>query len=131
MGTPRRHGTEFTDDEFRSQYPRLAEELEKGVMQAPVTGVRSRESQKGDELRGPDAVGYLRRCRTIEEVDEVLAYLERKGEVTKDYAGKLREQAREQGLGSFGERKEAGYYFRKYWLEERSEEELRASRAAD
>jgi len=118
MPRRRRHGVEFTKEEFRRSFPNLAEEIEERVMQHPVTAVRSERSGEESELRGPDAIGYLRRCRTVEEAGEIIAYLERTGEITHEYAEKLRKQAHEQGLASFGEWKERGYYFRKYWRRE-------------
>ncbi len=114
---PRRrpYGVEFTKEEFRREFPKLAEEIEERVTQYPVGGVRRESSNDESELRDPNAISYLRRCSTVEEAEEIIAYMERTGEITEEYADELRKQARQQGLASFGEKKERGYYFTRYW----------------
>ncbi|MCD6096557.1 MAG: DUF2095 family protein [Thermoprotei archaeon] len=103
-------------DEFKRKFPHLAKEIEDGVMTYRIGGVRwSRNSEEYDELRNPDVISFIRRCNTVEEAEEVISYMERRGEITKNYADLLRKQLREKGLKSFGEHKEPGYYFRKYY----------------
>ena len=46
---------------------------------------------------------------------EIIEYLERKGEISKDYAETLRKQLREKGVRSFGPLKKPGYYLRRYY----------------
>ncbi|MEM2905891.1 MAG: DUF2095 family protein [Candidatus Bathyarchaeia archaeon] len=113
----RRYGVELTREEFRRGFPKLAEEMENGVMRYSVSDVECKEEDEKSELRGPDAVSYLRRCSTLEEAEEIIAYLERKGEINPEYADSLRREAHEGGVAAFGEKKEQGYYFRKYWTE--------------
>jgi len=60
----------------------------------------------------PGPVDYIRRARTTEEAEEVITYLEQKGEISREEAEALRKQLREKGLESFGRRKTPGYYFR-------------------
>lgn len=106
----------FDKERFRKLFPHLARELEDGVMTFPIGGIRwSQQSENFDELRNPDIISFLRRCQTIEEAEEVINYMERKGEISKDYAEQLRKQLRERGLRSFGEYKSPGYYFKKYY----------------
>ncbi len=94
---------EYDIEKFKKLFPHLAKELLEG---APRLG--------RDPLRGfmPGAVDFIRRARTVEEAEEVIDYLEKKGEISKEEAEALRKQLREKGLESFGRRKTPGYYFR-------------------
>jgi len=38
--------------------------------------------------------------------------LEKRGELTKEYAAELREQLKKEGVRSFGSKKEENYYFK-------------------
>ncbi|RLF24438.1 MAG: DUF2095 domain-containing protein [Thermoprotei archaeon] len=97
-------------------FPHLAKEIEDGVMTFPIGGVRwSNRSEEYDELRNPDVISFIRRCRTEKEAEEIIDYMERRGEISHEYAESLRRQLREKGLRSFGEYKPYGYYFRKYY----------------
>ncbi|MDR0372029.1 MAG: DUF2095 domain-containing protein [Nitrososphaerota archaeon] len=66
-----------------------------------------------DKLRhfNPQAVDFLRRCDTTEQAEEIIAYLQNKGEITKEYAAELRSQLEKGGVRSFGPKKEENYYF--------------------
>ncbi len=94
---------EYDIRKFKKLFPHLAKELLEGP---PKLGK--------DPLRGfmPGAVDFIRRARTPKEAEEVIDYLEKKGEITKEEADALRKQLREKGLESFGKRKKPGYYFR-------------------
>jgi len=94
---------EFDVKRFKELFPHLAKEILEGP---PRIG--------RDPLEGflPGPVDYIRRCRTVKEAEEVIDYLERKGEISKEEAERLRRQLREKGLESFGPRKTPGYYFR-------------------
>lgn len=104
-------------EKFRKKFPHLAREMQEKAMRHPIKGVRWEGAEGYDELRNPDAVSFLRRCSTDEEAYEVIAYLEKTGQVSVEYGEKLRTQIRERGLKSFGEKKDRGYYFRKYYRE--------------
>ncbi len=107
-------------ERFRKLFPHLAKEIEDGVMTFPIGGVRwSDRGEEFDELRNPDVISFIRRCRTVEEAEEVISFMERRGEISKGYAEQLRRQLREKGLRSFGEYKPPGYYFRKYYKRSR------------
>lgn len=105
-------------ERFRKLFPHLAEEMESGRSRVRVADV---EEGQSDTERGPmrkwagydpDVVDFIRRCSTEEEAEEIIAYLEERGEITPERATKLRSQLREKGLESFGSRKEAGFYHR-------------------
>jgi hypothetical protein len=67
-----------------------------------------------DKLRhfNPSAVDFIRRCDTEAQAEEIIAYLQRKGEVTKKHAKELLCQLKRDGLRSFGPKKEENHYFR-------------------
>lgn len=105
-------------EEFKRKYPNLAREIEEKTMYISIGGVRWMNGEEYDELRKPDAVSFLRRCDTDKEAYEVIDYLERRGEISREYAESLRKQVRERGIRSFGSRKPMGYYLLKYYYGE-------------
>jgi hypothetical protein len=71
-------------------------------------------SEMSDKLRHftPQAVDFIRRCDTEVQAEEIISYLEKKGEITKDYALQLRCQLKRDGVRSFGSKKEEYHYFK-------------------
>jgi len=115
---------EVDRERFRKAFPHLAEELESGAAAISIRAVRWDEGAaealasirpSRDPWAGymPDVVAFIRRCSTEEEALEIIDYMEKKGRISPEYADKLRKQLREEGLRSFGPKKEQGYYFRK------------------
>ncbi|MDH5815778.1 MAG: DUF2095 family protein [Candidatus Nezhaarchaeota archaeon] len=105
---------EMDIEELRRKYPHLAKELEEKVMCIEVRG--SRSSDEDFQVGMPDAVDYIRRCRSVQEAEEVISFLERTNQISKHRAEELREQLYSQGLESFGPRKEFGYYMKRYYM---------------
>jgi hypothetical protein len=68
-----------------------------------------------DELRHyePTVIDFVRRCETEKEAEDIINYLEKRGELTKEYAMQLRRQLKKEGVRSFGPKKEENYYFKK------------------
>ncbi len=58
----------------------------------------------------PDVVAFLRRCDHDEEGEEIITFLETRGEITSAYAADLRRQLRAEGIRSFGPKKAADHY---------------------
>ncbi len=110
---------EFDIETLRKKYPHLAKELEEKLMCIEIKG--SRTSDEDFQIGLPDAVDYIRRCKTVQEAEEVISYLERTKQITKHKAEELREQLYSQGLESFGPHKEFGYYVKKYYMEKGEE----------
>jgi len=100
---------------LRKKYPNLARELEEKIMCIEVRG--SRTSDEDFRVGMPDTVDYVRRCKSVQEAEEVISYLERTKQISKSKASELREQLYSQGLESFGPHKEFGYYIKKYYME--------------
>ncbi len=126
--------------DIKKMFPHLFEELESGEVKVPINGVRkdaaeaegevseacgcdecSSEVEEAtectetpDKLRhfNPQAVDFIRRCDTEAQAEEIIAYLQKKGEITAEYAEQLRCQLKKDGVRSFGPKKEENHYFR-------------------
>ena len=104
---------------FRRMFPHLAQELESGEGGVAIDSVRS-DLQTGEKISSrqfasymPDVIDFLRRCDTEKQAEEVICYLERRGEISPDYAKRLKEQLKEKGVRSFGSRKGDDYYLKR------------------
>jgi len=103
---------------FKKMFPNLSEELEGGASKVSIDAVRT--DSASDEKPLPDkfshydptVVDFIRRCDTEEQAEEIIAYLEKRGELTKEHAAKLRKQLKKEGVRSFGSKKEENYYFK-------------------
>lgn len=60
----------------------------------------------------PDAIDFIRRCNKKEEAHEVIDYLEKREEISKQKADIFREKLEKEGLSAFGEHKEKDFYHR-------------------
>jgi hypothetical protein len=101
---------------FKKLFPNLSEELEGGDSKVSIdafkTDSESADETMSDKFRSydPNVVDFIRRCDTEEQAEEIIAYVEKKGEVTKEHAAKLRNQLKKKGVRSFGSKKEEDYY---------------------
>lgn len=109
---------ELDKKSFKKMFPNLAEELDDPESRIAVNSVRS-DSQTGEEAASrkfadyvPDVIDFIRRCDTFEQAEEIVAYLEKRGEIDKEYAERLRTQLKDKGLRSFGQKKEESYYLK-------------------
>ncbi|MFQ6094616.1 MAG: DUF2095 family protein [Candidatus Bathyarchaeia archaeon] len=109
---------EIDKEKFRRMFPHLAMELEGGENKITITSYRS-DSEVGERAASrkfegydPDVIDFIRRCDTEEQAHEIVRYLERRSEITHEYAEKLRRQLKEKGVRSFGPKKEDDYYLR-------------------
>jgi hypothetical protein len=109
---------EFNKEAFKKLFPNLAKELEYSEHKTKINSVRT-DVQTGEKAASkrfvhymPDVIDFIRRCDTEEQAEEIIAYLEKRGEVEKQYARKLRKQLKEKGVRSFGPKKEENYYFK-------------------
>ncbi|TRO54872.1 DUF2095 domain-containing protein [Candidatus Bathyarchaeota archaeon] len=99
-------------------FPNLSEELEGGNSKVTIDSVRTdpdtAEKSVSDKFRNydPTVIDFIRRCDTEAQAEEIIAYLEKKGEITKEYAAKLRKQLKREGVRSYGPKKEDSYYFK-------------------
>jgi hypothetical protein len=103
---------------FKKMFPNLSEELEGGNSKVTIGSVRTdsdaAEKSMSDKFRNydPTVIDFIRRCDTEEQAKTIIAYLEKRGELSKEYAEKLRKQLEREGVRSFGSKKEEDYYFK-------------------
>ncbi|MEM2887859.1 MAG: DUF2095 family protein [Candidatus Bathyarchaeia archaeon] len=105
-------------ERFKRLFPHLAEEMESGKNRISIKSIRTEPEAKENtavstfEGYDPDIIDFLRRCDNDQQALEVINYMEKRGEITKDYAIKLRKQLKEKGVRSFGTKKSEDYYLR-------------------
>jgi len=99
-------------------FPNLAKELEQDENRIPVNSVRT-DTSSGERAVAedfthyiPDIIDFIRRCNNEKQAEEIIAYMEKRGEIDKEYAHRLKEQLKEKGVRSFGTKKEADYYLK-------------------
>lgn len=109
---------EIDKETFRKMFPNLAREMETGVCKTAITSVRL-DPEEGEKVASkkfdgynPDVIDFIRRCDNEGQAEEIIAYLERRGEISRSYASSLRKQLKERGVRSFGSKKEDAYYLR-------------------
>lgn len=108
--------SELLQDEFRRRFPSLAAEMDKRKQTLGIDAVRTDEreakrvipySTQGYE---PTAIDFMRLCDTERQALEIIDFLESRGELTPEYARKLRHQLTRFGLRSFGPKRNPGCY---------------------
>jgi len=109
---------EIDKKKFRKMFPHLAEELKGEEHKIEITSVRS-DIQTGEKASSkkfarymPDVIDFIRRCDNEEQAEEIISYMERRREISREYAKRLRKQLKEKGVRSFGSKKEEDYYFK-------------------
>ena len=109
---------EFNEETFKRLFPNLAEELGSKKNKVAINSVRT-ETHTGEKAASkrfmhytPDVIDFIRRCDTEKQAEEIIGYMEKKGEIELQYAKKLRKQLKKKGVRSFGPKKEENYYFK-------------------
>ncbi len=104
--------------ELKKLFPHLVDEIETGASKidlnrvnepAPSTEPGYKEDRKYTGFQ-PGPVDFIRRCRTPKQAEEIITYLEKKGDINKNEAETLRGQLKGEGLRSFGPHKGPGFY---------------------
>jgi len=97
---------------FRRMFPSLAQELDSENCGTKINSVRS-DLTSGEKAASkrltdytPDVIDFLRRCDKVEQAEEIIGYLEKRKEISFEYARKLRKQLKAKGVRSFGSKKE-------------------------
>jgi hypothetical protein len=108
----------FDKESFRRMFPNLAKEMEYDENKVDIDSVRT-ETHVGEEAASkrfvhymPDVIDFIRRCETTEQANEIIRFMEKRGEIDKPYASQLRRQLKEKGVRSFGPKKEQDYYLK-------------------
>jgi hypothetical protein len=109
---------DFNEETLKRLFPNLAKELGSSKDKVAINSVRTdtRTGEKAVSKRfmhyTPDVIDFIRRCDTDEQAEEIIDYMEKKGEIELQYAKKLRKQLKKKGVRSFGPKKEENYYFK-------------------
>jgi len=110
---------EMDKESLKKMFPNLAKELQTGDNKVRVNSVRTdpKDAEKAVTSQSfdnyvPDVIDFIRRCDTKEQADEIVCYLERRGEIDREHALKIRKQLKEKGVRSFGTKKEHDYYLK-------------------
>jgi hypothetical protein len=122
---------EIDKKSMKKMFPNLSRELEGGESKVAIDSVRA-DAAKAEETLGdaeetlpdpdiflhynPDVVDFLRRCDTEAQAEEIITYMEKRGEISKKEACELRKQLKKEGVRSFGSKKEDDYYFKQSGL---------------
>lgn len=109
---------EIDKEQFKKMFPNLAREIENGRSKISISSVRL-NPEEGERIvsrkfdgYNPDVIDFIRRCDNEQQAEEIISYLEERGEITQQYALSLRKQLKEKGVRSFGPKKEEAYYLR-------------------
>lgn len=110
---------ELDRESSKKMFPNLAREMQsdennvsvKSTRTDPNTGEKAANRERFVNYE-PDVIDFLRRCDTREQAEEIIAYMEKRCEINKEYAQRLRTQLEQKGVRSFGPKKEENYYLR-------------------
>ncbi len=112
---------------LKKMFPNLLKELEGDENKVNIDAVRkdpetAEEAVEGveetlpepDKFRhyNPGVADFLRRCDTEKQAEEIITYMQKRGELTKEIACELKAQLKKEGVRSFGPKKEENYYFK-------------------
>jgi len=106
----------YSTNDVKKKFPHLFNELKKNNQKIEITGIKhpAKATEKSDEIYYPTAEDFLRRCNTHEEALEILEFLLKRKEISKEKYTHLMNRLKNEGVECFGERKAWGYYERKY-----------------
>jgi len=103
---------------FKKMFPNLAEEIKGDKSKVRINSVRS-DPKAGEKAASkrfdnyiPDVIDFIRRCDNEKQAEEIIDYMEKRGEIDHKYAQKLKTQLKKKGVRSFGPKREEGYYLR-------------------
>ena len=98
--------------DFSENLPFIAKELNQkdhpGVI--PLKNIQFEDEVPND----PGVIDFIRRCSKISEAFDIIEYLANRGEISVEELKKIKNKLKTEGLESFGEHKEKGYYERKF-----------------
>ena len=103
-------------ERFKRLFPHLAKEMEEGSSKLQIDQFRkSHENSEDQAMRkwegyNPDVIDFVQRCNTKEEAEDIISYLELKGKLSPKRAAEIRSQLRDEGLRSFGKKKDRDFY---------------------
>ena len=100
---------------MRKFFPNLARELEEyASLSFPLSSkdeaAKHPISPKYASYK-PTVIDFIRRCDSDSQALEIILFLERRGEISKECAERLKEQLSNFGVRSFGSKKRPGWYY--------------------
>jgi hypothetical protein len=107
---------EIDRERFKKLFPHLAEEVFEGASKVQIDAARvdPTEGERAAARRfasyNPTVIDFIRRCDRAEQAEEIISFMERRGEVAPEYAEELRQRIRKEGLRSLGPKKKPGFY---------------------
>ncbi len=109
---------ELDEKTLKKLFPNLSKEIKNVDYKVSIDSVRT-NSETGEKAAcarfshyTPDIIDFLRRCDTEDQAREIIDYMEEREEIPRGYAEKLRKQLKDQGVRSFGPKKEEDYYLK-------------------
>jgi len=111
--------------QFREKYPNLAQEIDTGKS---LVDIDFDEDEEKTERKyagyDPSALDFIRRCKTKEQAEEIINYLEKRRELQKTEADEFRKALKKSGLKAFGPVKVFSHYEKPVKKEEEPEKEF-------
>ena len=108
---------------LKKMFPNLSKELEGEEGKVAIDSVRAdpAEAEKAateDKFLhyNPNVVDFIRRCDTEAQAEEIITYMQKRAEITEEYACELKKQLKKKGVRSFGPKKQENYYFKQSGL---------------
>ncbi|MCW4006514.1 MAG: DUF2095 domain-containing protein [Candidatus Bathyarchaeota archaeon] len=105
---------EDEDEQNKVSIDSLRADPEAAELEAQGENALPQEAAPEDKFRhyNPSVVDFIRRCDTKTQAEEIVAYLEKRGEIPVEYACEIRAQLKSKGVRSFGSKKDADYYLK-------------------
>lgn len=101
---------EIEKERFKKLFPHLAEEIIRGKGKVSIDSYRADPVDGEKAVRrfagyNPTVIDFIRRCDTEEQAEEIIDFMEGRGEISEEYAERLREKIRSEGVRSLGPKK--------------------------
>ena len=102
-------GLELDREKMRKLFPNLLRELE-----SERGGGYDQDTRRTRPFEGyqPDVVDFIQRCDDEAQAIEIIDFLERRGELTKERSDEIRRQLRLHGVRSFGPKRGDDFYLK-------------------
>ncbi len=114
---------ELDKKRFKQMFPNLTQEMETSQNHVAISSshsgipTRERVSTKTFDNYNPDAIDFIRRCDNEKQAEEIINFLEKRDEIDREQAQRLRKQLKSKGVRSFGPKKQDDYYSRQAMAE--------------
>jgi hypothetical protein len=107
---------EIDKKRLKNLFPHLAEEMDQGQEAISIDSYGRDAVEANDDgtrrFTGyePTVIDFIRRCDGEEQAKEIIDFMEKRNEISREYAESLREKIRKEGLRSLGQKKKPGFY---------------------